>query len=204
MAQKTPALQQAYGLTVNASNLHILGNGSRFEPLIGNPGDGASPSLSIVDEYHEHDTDALVDTMETGRALASSRSCSSSRRPAIISRDLVTPPCRTRRRCSTASTRTMNLFALIYTVDPKDDWKSDFSEPSRMSIIWPGEVDPIVDTDGKEAYLEFLRWDIVSNIPAANDAASPYIAMGKEYLGSVPGWVWLLVIAAVGFSSTEG
>lgn len=43
-------------------------------------------------------------------------------------------------------------------------------------------------------------WGIVSNIPAANDAASPYIAMGKEYVSSVPGWVWLLVIAAVGFA----
>lgn len=43
-------------------------------------------------------------------------------------------------------------------------------------------------------------WGVVSNIPAANEAASPYIAMGKEYLGSVPGWVWLLIIAAVGFA----
>lgn len=66
MAQKTPAMLSAYGVTVNASNLHILGNASRFEPLIGKPGDGASPSLSIVDEYHEHETDDLVDTMLTG------------------------------------------------------------------------------------------------------------------------------------------
>lgn len=43
-------------------------------------------------------------------------------------------------------------------------------------------------------------WGVVSNIPAANDAASPYIAMGKEYVSSVPGWVWLLVIGAVGFA----
>jgi len=43
-------------------------------------------------------------------------------------------------------------------------------------------------------------WGVVSNVPAANDLASPYVAMGKEYLGSVPGWVWLLVIAAVGFA----
>lgn len=66
MAAKTPALQTHFGVTVNASNLHILGNGSRFEPLIGSPGDGASPSCAIVDEYHEHDSDTLVSTMETG------------------------------------------------------------------------------------------------------------------------------------------
>lgn len=66
MATRTPALTAHFGVTVNASNLHILSNGSRFEPVIGNPGDGSSPSCAIVDEYHEHDTDNLVSTMETG------------------------------------------------------------------------------------------------------------------------------------------
>ena len=66
MAQKSPQLLSHYGLTPNAKNLHILGNGSRFEPIIGTPGDGASPSCAIVDEYHEHQTDALYSTMETG------------------------------------------------------------------------------------------------------------------------------------------
>ena len=41
MAQKTPALLNRFGISVNAKNLHILGNGSRFEPMIGTPGDGA-------------------------------------------------------------------------------------------------------------------------------------------------------------------
>ena len=53
-------------MTVNAKSLTILSNGSRFEPLIGDPGDGASPSCAIVDEYHEHETDRLYSTMETG------------------------------------------------------------------------------------------------------------------------------------------
>lgn len=35
--------------------------------------------------------------------------------------------------------------------------------PARMPIIWPGEIDPIVDADGKEAYLEFLPWDCDAN-----------------------------------------
>jgi hypothetical protein len=49
-------LQEAFGITVNAKSLTILSNGSKFEPLIGKPGDGASPSCAIVDEYHEHQT----------------------------------------------------------------------------------------------------------------------------------------------------
>ena len=51
---------------VNASNLLRLSDYSRFEPLIGTPGDGASPSCAIVDEFHEHDKPDLYDTMQTG------------------------------------------------------------------------------------------------------------------------------------------
>lgn len=69
MAQNTPALLSYFGLTPNAKNLNILGNASRFEPVIGTPGDGASPSCAIVDEYHEHPTDALFSTMETGMTV---------------------------------------------------------------------------------------------------------------------------------------
>jgi phage terminase large subunit-like protein len=42
------------------------GDGGRFEPIIGKPGDGSSPSCAIADEFHEHDTPDQVDTMETG------------------------------------------------------------------------------------------------------------------------------------------
>ncbi len=66
MCTKTPELVEHYGLEVNASNIVRLENFSRFEPLIGNPGDGSSPSCAIVDEYHEHQNSDLFDTMQTG------------------------------------------------------------------------------------------------------------------------------------------
>jgi phage terminase large subunit-like protein len=66
MASGTPDLLKHFGIDVNASNIHILSNGSRFEPLIGKPGDGASPSCAILDELHEHDTPIQRDTMRTG------------------------------------------------------------------------------------------------------------------------------------------
>lgn len=66
MAERTVEFQEFYGVEVMKSNLHILKNGSRFEPIIGKPGDGASPSCAIIDEYHEHLDDTLFDTMETG------------------------------------------------------------------------------------------------------------------------------------------
>ena len=68
MALRSPQLCSAVGLTVNASNLHVLGTESRFEPIVGRPGDGSSPHCAIHDEYHEHDTDDQVSSMEIGRA----------------------------------------------------------------------------------------------------------------------------------------
>jgi phage terminase large subunit-like protein len=59
MCKRTPLLVEAFGIEVNASNLNRPEDGARFEPLIGNPGDGASPHCAIVDEYHEHHRFAL-------------------------------------------------------------------------------------------------------------------------------------------------
>nr|MBF4391470.1 terminase large subunit [Vibrio anguillarum] len=66
MVKRTPLLADAAGIEVNASNLNIPADGARFEPIIGNPGDGASPSCALIDEYHEHESDNLYATMLTG------------------------------------------------------------------------------------------------------------------------------------------
>lgn len=64
-------LRARYGVTVNVSNLSVAETNSKFEPVIGKPGDGASPSCAIVDEYHEHATAELYDTMKTGMGARS-------------------------------------------------------------------------------------------------------------------------------------
>lgn len=66
MAQRTPALLSKFGVEVNAKSLVRIDDNSKFETIIGDPGDGQSPSCSIHDEYHEHDDDGQVDTMQTG------------------------------------------------------------------------------------------------------------------------------------------
>jgi len=73
MVTKSPMLVQAAGIEVNASNMNIPSDFSRFEPLIGNPGDGASPSCAIVDEYHEHPTSAQYDTCSPAWGQGGSR-----------------------------------------------------------------------------------------------------------------------------------
>ena len=89
-----------------------------------NPGDGASPHCAIVDEYHEHDSPRLYDTMITGMGAR--------RQPLII---VITTagfnlggPCYDMRlRAGKVLDRTLQdeeLFAVVYTVDAEDDWKS--------------------------------------------------------------------------------
>ena len=122
MAQKSPQLLSEFGLTPNAKNLHILANGSRFEPVIGTPGDGASPSCAIVDEYHEHQTDALYSTMETGMGARE--------QPIMLvittAGENIAGPCHDMQMEAQASLegarRDDELFALIYGIDDGDDW----------------------------------------------------------------------------------
>ncbi len=66
MCERTPELCDVFGIAVNAKNLNILGDASKFEPMIGDPGDGSSVSCAIIDEWHEHDTANMVETMDTG------------------------------------------------------------------------------------------------------------------------------------------
>jgi len=125
MARKNPQLLEHFGLEINAKSLFVPETGSRFEPVIGNPGDGASPSCSIVDEYHEHKTDALLDTMETGMG-ARTQPLSF-----IITTagDNLGGPCYAlqidAQRILEKHVENDGFFALIYGTDPEDDWTTE-------------------------------------------------------------------------------
>ena len=122
MITKSPMLIEAAGIEVNASNMNIPSDFSRFEPLIGNPGDGASPSCAIVDEYHEHPTSAQYDTMLTGMGAR--------RQPLMF---IITTagadiegPCYDKRRqvieMLEGTVPDEELFGWIWTLDEGDDW----------------------------------------------------------------------------------
>ncbi|SPB16516.1 phage terminase [Caballeronia novacaledonica] len=122
MVKRSPLLIEAAGIEVNASNMNKPEDGSRFEPLIGNPGDGASPSCAIVDEYHEHDSSALYETMLTGMGAR--------RQPLMF---IITTaganiegPCYDKRRqvieMLEGTVPDDELFGWIWTIDEGDDW----------------------------------------------------------------------------------
>jgi phage terminase large subunit-like protein len=66
MAEKARGFTRYFNLLISARNIAEIVTGGKFEPIIGQPGDGSSPSCAIHDEYHQHVTDEQVAAMETG------------------------------------------------------------------------------------------------------------------------------------------
>lgn len=124
MAKKAKGFKEQFGLQVNAQSLTRLQDGAKFEPLIGNPGDGSSPSCAIIDEYHEHDTDKMVDTMETGMGARE--------QPLLLiittAGDNIAGPCyayqKQAERMLDGLVQDDRMFALIYTVNKNTKWDS--------------------------------------------------------------------------------
>jgi phage terminase large subunit-like protein len=126
MSMRVPGFSGHYGVEVNAKNLNVLASGSRFEPVIGNPGDGASPHCAIIDEYHEHKTSDLYDTMVTGMGARTQPM-----RVVITTAGTnLAGPCYGKRNEAVkvlgGEFENEELFAIIYTIDEDDDWE-DFA-----------------------------------------------------------------------------
>jgi phage terminase large subunit-like protein len=125
MALGRPDLITHYKLEVNASNICIPSTGAKFEPLIGKPGDGASPSVAIIDEFHEHQTPDQYDTMLTGQGAR--------QQPLMLiittAGDNLGGPCYDKRasmiRILDGTVEDDEKFAIIYSIDEGDDWTGE-------------------------------------------------------------------------------
>lgn len=134
MALRSPQLTSALGVEVNAKSLVRHADQSRFETIIGDPGDGQSPSCSIHDEYHEHDDDGQVETMITGMGARE--------QPMQIiittAGDNLAGPCyasilEEREKLEGVGCEggkfplDHETFFVEYTIDEEDDWKSEIA-----------------------------------------------------------------------------
>ncbi len=128
LADTSAGFRRRFKVEIAAESVYKPDNGSFFKPLIGKPGDGASPSCYICDEFHEHPDATQFDTMRTGMGARE--------QPLAIvittaGEDLASP-CHllqadvekilegTIRDGAAAET-----FGIIWTIDDDDDWTSD-------------------------------------------------------------------------------
>ena len=122
MCEQLPKFRKKFEVDANAQTLSILKDGSKFEPVIGNPGDGQSPSCAIVDEFHEHKTSDLVDTFQTGMGAR--------KNPMLIHITTAGPdmggPCYAMRddvkQILSGAVDDDSVFGIIYTIDDGDQW----------------------------------------------------------------------------------
>lgn len=125
MAIATPEFRSFYGVVPNISNLAIIETNSKFEPVIGKPGDGASPSCWIVDEFHEHATADMYETGETGMGARS--------QPILLvittAGSNIGGPCYQHQmqlqKILEGTIENDQHFGIIYTIDAEDDWTSE-------------------------------------------------------------------------------
>lgn len=125
MAQQADDFLGQFDATVAAKSIFTV-DGSRFQPVIGKPGDGSSPHCAIIDEYHEHDTPDQFDTMVTGMGARE--------QPLALvittAGDNLGGPCYDLQRFAEdvleGHIGDDRLFAIIYTIDKADDFR-DFS-----------------------------------------------------------------------------
>lgn len=124
MAKKAPRFKEHFDLDINIESIISLRDEGKFEPLIGDPGDGASPSCSIVDEFHEHLTSNLHDTMVSGMGARRQGLCI----------NITTAGTNTASPCYMAEKDAEKIldgliendayFCIMYSADEGDDWSS--------------------------------------------------------------------------------
>jgi phage terminase large subunit-like protein len=186
MVQKLPALRQRFdieqaGNPKNPGPMYVLDDMSRFETVIGKPGDGASPHAALIDEYHEHDSDHMVDTMLTGMGA---------REQPLLS--IITTagsnlggPCYEMRRdvirILEGSEKDETVFGVIYGIDEGDAW----DDPASLVKANPNY--------GISVFPEFLQ----SQLAAARRSASKQNAFRTKHLND---WVgartaWMNMLA---------
>ena len=127
MALNSPDFRSAFAVDINAKSLSTTLNMGKFEPVIGKPGDGASPHCSITDEYHEHATDEQLSTFETGMGARE--------QPLSVvtstAGDNIAGPCRDDwlecQRILLGIVEDDRTFCLIYAADDDDDWTSEIA-----------------------------------------------------------------------------
>ncbi|MCP5016295.1 MAG: terminase large subunit [Ketobacter sp.] len=177
MAARTPDLTDKFGIEVNAKSLTITDNGSKFEPLIGNPGDGSSPSLAIADEYHEHDSDEFVSTMETGMG--------SRDQPLLLA--ITTAGDNTGGPCYDMETECEKLldgvfedermFCIMYGIDDDEDW----TDPAILE-----KANPNIDVSVSREFLEAQQAEAIRNATKQNAFKRKHL---NQWVGAHTSWM---------------
>jgi len=183
MARANKKLQQAFGLSVLAHSMVVLGTNSKFEAKSadGSRLDGLNTHCGIIDELHAHKTREVYDVVETsiGKRAQPLMWCITT---AGFNLDGV---CMELRRyvlkLLDGSAEGDSQFGIVYSIDEGDDWREESSlikaNPNWGVSVMPKEIfatlskamtDPASENNFKTKHL-----DVWCN------ADSAFLQMGK-------------------------
>lgn len=164
MAKSSPELIDYYGVqfsgtTRNPTSIYTPSDFSRYEPLIGDPPDGSSPSFAVCDEVHEANDSRAIDTMSTGMGARSQGVlfCISTAGINLAS------PCFTMYqeaiKILEGSLQKEYMFCIIFDADEEDDYQ-DFSTWIKAN---PGYLISV-----NEEYLRIKYDETINSISKRN------------------------------------
>lgn len=144
MADRSPGLQQRFGVSTGAHAVYVEHTASTFKPLSRDQGgnhDGYSVHCGIIDELHAHKTREIFDVIETGtgsreQPLLWSITTAGFNRSGICyeQRSYIT-------KVLSGVTEDEEYFGIIFTIDDDDDW-TDPSVWEKANPNWGVSVDP--------------------------------------------------------------
>lgn len=177
MCQASPDLAAHFNIEINAKQLLIPDDYSRFEPVVGDPGDGQSPSCGIVDEYHEHATPVLFETFQTGMGARDEGLLFT----ITTAGDNLAGPCYQERLDAINVLRGLvkddRRFALIYTLDRDDD----YTDPK----VWK-KANP---NYGISLSRDYLKAQVASAQRSANKAGTIKTKHFNQWVGARDAWI---------------
>jgi phage terminase large subunit-like protein len=124
MVEQVDAAFKRMGITAAAKSIFQTATRSRFQPVVGKPGDGASIFCAIMDELHEATDPDQYDVFKTG---------ANKRKNSLIliistAGSTTEGPCRAKQRdveqVLEGVIENERLFGVIYMADPEVDWTS--------------------------------------------------------------------------------
>jgi phage terminase large subunit-like protein len=156
-AMAEPQMVVDRDITINAKSLIRQAEGSlaKFEPVIGKPGDGASPHCAIIDEYHEHATSEQHDTFKTGMGARE--------QPLLLIISTaglnIAGPCRDHwddcEKLLNGTIKDEQHFAIIYTIDDPEKWQGEeqlrIANPNWGVSVLPAVILPDMEGALREA-----------------------------------------------------
>lgn len=188
MTKNAPDFKECFNISQggsdkNPGNIYSMTTGSRFETVIGKPGDGSSPHAWLLDEFHEAKTEESYDTGKTGMGARS--------QPLMVvittaGTNTAYPCYALRKNCEKVLSGDLvneELFALIYTIDPEDDWTdiktwrkanpnygvsiyADFLESQRKTAIQDPRKQNIIKckhlnmwSNAGDAWMNMVEWN---------------------------------------------